>query len=102
MCVNKTELTAALAHKVGLTLKDAKATMDALFSTEPREGIVASELAAGRKVQVTGFGSFETRKRKARAGRNPQTGEPIKIATTRYPAFHPGKALKDRVRTKRR
>ncbi len=100
--MNKTELTAALADKVGLTLKDAKLTVDAMFSTEPREGIIASELAAGRKVTVTGFGTFETRKRKAREGRNPQTGEPIKIAAARYPAFHPGKALKDRVKKKRR
>ncbi len=100
--MNKTELTAALADKVGLTLKDAKITVDAIFSTEPREGILASELAAGRKVTITGFGSFETKRRKAREGRNPQTGEPIKIAATRYPSFHPGKALKDRVRTKRR
>jgi DNA-binding protein HU-beta len=97
--MNKTELTSAVAEKVGLSLKDARATVDAIFSTGKR-GIIASELAAGRKVQVTGFGSFETRKRKARQGRNPQTGEPLLIAASRYPAFHPGRALKERVRTK--
>ena len=97
--MNKTELTSAVAEKVGLSLKDARATVDAIFSTDKR-GIIASELAAGRKVQVTGFGSFETRKRKAREGRNPQTGETLLIAASRYPAFHPGRALKERVRTK--
>jgi DNA-binding protein HU-beta len=97
--MNKTELTTAVAEKVGLTLKDARATVDAIFSTEKR-GLIASELAAGKRVQITGFGTFETRKRKARAGRNPQTGEPLQIAASRYPAFHPGSALKDRVRLK--
>jgi DNA-binding protein HU-beta len=98
--MNKTELTAAVAEKVGLSLKDARATVDAIFSTEPKRGLMAAELAAGRKVQITGFGTFETRKRKAREGRNPQTGETIQIAATRYPAFHPGRALKERVRGK--
>ena len=53
---------------------------------------------SGKKVQITGFGTFETRKRKARDGRNPQTGERIKIAASRFPAFHAGKALKDRIK----
>ena len=97
--MNKTELTAAVAERVGMSLKDARATVDAIFSTDKR-GIISSELAAGRKVQITGFGSFETRKRKARTGRNPQTGEPIEIAASRYPAFHPGRALKERMRLK--
>jgi DNA-binding protein HU-beta len=98
--MNKTELTSAVAEKVGLSLKDARATVDAIFSTETKRGVIASELAAGRRVQITGFGTFETRKRKARAGRNPQTGEPLQIAASRYPAFHPGSALKERVRLK--
>lgn len=99
--MNKTELTRAVADKVGLSLKDAGLTVDAIFSTGKR-GIIASELAAGRKVQITGFGSFETRKRKAREGRNPQTGESIQIPASRYPGFHPGRALKERVRSKKR
>jgi DNA-binding protein HU-beta len=97
--MNKTELTSAVADRVGLSLKDARAAVDAIFSTDKR-GIIASELAVGHKVQVTGFGSFETRKRKARQGRNPQTGATIEIAASRYPAFHPGRALKERVRVK--
>jgi len=98
--VNKTELTSAVADRVGLTLKDARATVDAIFSTEPKRGLIAGELSAGRRVQITGFGTFETRKRKAREGRNPQTGEPLQIAASRYPAFHPGRSLKERVRGK--
>ena len=69
--MNKTELTSAVAEKVGLSLQDARATVDAIFSTGKR-GIIATELAAGHKVQVTGFGSFETRKRKARQGEIPR------------------------------
>ena len=76
--MNKTELTSAVAERVGLSLKDARATVDAIFATDKR-GIISSELSAGRRVQITGFGTFETRKRKAREGRNPQTGDPIQI-----------------------
>jgi len=94
--MNKTELRDALAHKTGLTKKDAEETLAALFSTE-RGGIISSELRAGRRVQITGFGTFEQRKRRARKGRNPQTGASIQIAAARYPAFKAGKGLKDRV-----
>ena len=94
--MNKTELRNALARKTGLTKKDAEETLSALFSTE-RGGIISSELRAGRRVQITGFGTFEQRRRKARKGRNPQTGASIQIAAARYPAFKAGKGLKDRV-----
>jgi DNA-binding protein HU-beta len=94
--MNKTELRDALARKTGLTKKDVDETLNALFSTE-RGGIISSELRAGRRVQITGFGTFEQRKRKARRGRNPQTGASIQIAAARYPAFKAGKGLKDRV-----
>ena len=96
--MNKTELVGKVAHKTGLTLKDSKVVVDAIFSTVPKEGIITSELNAGRKVQITGFGTFQTRKRKKREGRNPQTGEPIDIPASRFPAFSAGRALKDRVR----
>lgn len=94
--MNKTELRDALAQKTGLTKRDAEETLNALFSTE-RGGIISNELRAGRRVQITGFGTFEPRKRKARSGRNPQTGETIQISAARYPAFKAGKGLKDRV-----
>jgi DNA-binding protein HU-beta len=95
--MNKTELIEKLAKKTGMTLKDSREAVEAIFSTAPRQGIVASELDAGRKVQITGFGTFMTRKRKKRKGRNPQTGQEIIIPATKFPAFAAGKALKSRV-----
>ncbi|MBN1884565.1 MAG: HU family DNA-binding protein [Candidatus Krumholzibacteriota bacterium] len=95
--MNKTEMIERVAKKTGLTMKDSRAVVDAIFSTAPRQGIVATELDAGRKVQITGFGTFQTRKRKKRKGRNPQTGETITIPATKFPAFTAGKALKSRV-----
>jgi DNA-binding protein HU-beta len=96
--MNKSRLAARLAKKAGLSVRDSKAAIDALFSTEPKRGIIVSELVKRKRVQITGFGTFETRRRKARDGRNPQTGERIKIAAARFPAFQAGKALKDRVK----
>jgi DNA-binding protein HU-beta len=96
--VNKTELVEKVAAKTGLTLKDAKTVVDSIFSAIPKEGIIAAELNAGRKVQITGFGTFQVRKRRKREGRNPQTGEPIQIPASRFPSFTAGRALKDRVR----
>ncbi len=96
--MNKTELVEKVAKKTGLTLKDAKIVVDAIFSTVPKEGIIASELNRGNKVQITGFGTFQIRKRRKREGRNPQTGEPIEIPASRFPAFTAGRALKDRIR----
>lgn len=96
--MNKTELVNKVASKTGFTLKDAKVVVDAIFSTVPKDGIITAELNAGRKVQITGFGTFQTRKRKKREGRNPQTGEPIEIPASRFPAFSAGRSLKDRIR----
>ena len=96
--MNKTQLVEKLSNKTGMTLKDSKVVVDALFSTVPKEGIIASELNAGRKVQITGFGTFQVRKRRKREGRNPQTGEPIDIPASRFPAFTSGRSLKERIR----
>ena len=68
--------------------------MDAVFET------VGDVLASGDKLQVSGFGTFETRTRAARTGHNPRTGEEIAIAAATLPAFKPGKALKDKVDAK--
>jgi len=95
--MNKTELIAYVARKASLSSRAAREVVESIFSPG-KEGLIASALISGKKVQITGFGTFETRKRKAREGRNPQTGERIKIAASRFPAFHAGKALKDRVR----
>jgi DNA-binding protein HU-beta len=96
--MNKTDLIEKVAKKTGLTKKDSAMVIDAIFSTAPKEGIIATELAANRRVQITGFGTFQTRKRKKRKGRNPQTGETITIPATKFPAFSAGKALKGRVK----
>lgn len=95
--MNKTELVAAIAKKATISSRQARAVVEMIFSPG-KEGVIAAALISGKKVQITGFGTFETRKRKARDGRNPQTGEKIKIAASRFPAFHAGKALKDRVK----
>ena len=89
--MNKTELIASVAQKTELTKKDAEKAVKAVFDT------VAEELAAGGKVQVIGFGTFEVRERAAREGRNPQSGKPITIKASKSPAFKAGKGLKEKV-----
>ena len=86
-----------LAGKTGLTQGVISDVVDAIFSTESGEGIIAVELDAGGKVSISGFGTFETRHRAARMGRNPATGESIYIAAKNVAAFKAAKGLKDRV-----
>lgn len=94
--MNKTELIDKLADNTSLSKADAGRAIDALFDADG--GIIAKRLQAGDKVQITGFGTFETRKRGARMGRNPRTGERIQIPASVSPAFRPGKGLKDGVK----
>lgn len=89
--MNKTELIEAIASESGLKKKDAEAAVAAFVNA------VETALANGEKVQLVGFGTFETKTRNAREGRNPKTGETIKIAASKYPAFTAGKAFKDSV-----
>ena len=89
---NKQDLIAEVAAKTGLTKKDSEKAVNAFGE------VVTEFLAKGEKVQLIGFGTFETRERAAREGRNPQTGAAIKIAATTVPAFKAGKALKDAVK----
>ena len=89
--MNKTELIAAVAEQSGLSKKDAEKAVKAFTDA------VAEELAKGGKVQLVGFGTFEVSERAAREGRNPQTGETMKIAASKAPKFKAGKALKDMV-----
>jgi DNA-binding protein HU-beta len=96
--VNKDEFADKLAKQTGLTKAKAREAIDCIFSTEPRQGIIAIELDAGRDFTITGFGTFGTRRRKAREGRNPRSGETIKIPAMTVPTFKAGKGLKDRVR----
>lgn len=93
--MNKSELVDALANSTGMTKADASRAIDALFS--PDKGVIAKQLKKGNRIQITGFGTFEAKKRKARMGRNPRTGEQIKIAATKTPGFRAGKGLKDAI-----
>jgi DNA-binding protein HU-beta len=95
--VNKTEMAKKLAKKIGVSQAKAGEAIDAVFSTEPGRGIIAVELDAGRDVSIAGFGKFETRRRRARLGRNPATGATIHIPATTVAAFKAAKGLKDRV-----
>lgn len=90
--MNKSELVDLVAEKTGMSKKDSEKALKAVL-----EGITDG-LVRGNKVQLVGFGTFEVRQRKAREGRNPATGEKIKIKALKVPAFKPGKALKDKVK----
>lgn len=90
--MNKAELVAAVAEKTNFTKKDAEAAINAVVAS------IEEALVKGDKVQLIGFGTFETKERKARQGRNPrQPEEIIEIATSKAPTFKAGKALKDAV-----
>ncbi len=89
--MNRTELIAAIAEKTELSKKDAEKALKAFTD------VVAEELKKGEKIQLVGFGTFETIERAAREGRNPHTGEPMPIAASKAPKFKAGKALKDAV-----
>ena len=93
--MNKSELIAAVAAKAGLTKKDAEKAVSAFIET------VKATVAKKKKVQLIGFGTFEPRVRAARTGKNPRTGEAIKIAKATVPAFKAGKAFKDVVNKKK-
>lgn len=93
--MNKSELVETIAKKAELSKKDAEAALNAFTD------VVGKALKKGDKVQLVGFGTFETVKRAARTGRNPQTGKEIKIAASKAPKFKAGKALKDLVNKKK-
>lgn len=90
--MNKTDLVNNIASKSGLTKKDVEAVLNGFL------GEVTGALSAGDKVQLIGFGTFETRKRSGRVGRNPQTGKAINIPESKVPAFKAGNKLKDAVK----
>ena len=92
--MNKAELIAAVAENAELTKKDAEKAVKAFID------VVTDELKKGEKVQVVGFGTFEVAERAAREGRNPQSGEPMKIEASKAPRFKAGKALKDMINEK--
>lgn len=89
--MNKAELIAAVAEKAELSKKDTEAAVAALVDT------LTEALAAGDKVQLARFGTFEVRARAEKQGRNPRTGETMIVPASKSPAFKAGKALKDAV-----
>jgi len=89
--MNKGELVDKIAEKANVTKKDADSILTAMLE------VILDTVASGDKVTLVGFGTFEARDRQAREGRNPSTGEPIKIPATKVPAFSAGKQFKDKV-----
>ena len=86
--MNKEELVSEISKKAGVTQKDAYEVLSAWVDT------IQKTVAKGKKVTLVGFGTFESRKRAARMGRNPQTGKELKIAAKTVPAFSAGKKFK--------
>ena len=87
--MNKTELVAAMAKETNLSKKDVEDVLKSFVD------VVSKELKNGGKIQLVGFGTFTAKKREARNGRNPQTGETVKIAARVVPGFKAGNKLKD-------
>jgi len=90
--MNKQELVAEVAGQTGVTQKTAREVLDAVTSA------ITESLGGGEKVTLVGFGTFQVMERKARKGRNPQTGETIQIPAKKVPKFLSGKGLKERTR----
>jgi DNA-binding protein HU-beta len=89
--MNKNDLAKAVAEKTGLSNKQALSAVDAMFD------IIIQGVAANHNVRLTGFGTFHQVKLEARMGRNPRTGEPLKIKASHLPRFKAGKNFKDAV-----
>lgn len=89
--VSKADLVDRVADETQMKKKDVKTVVDSMIDH------VTKHLNGGDKVQLTGFGTFEVRERKARTGVKPGTTEKIEIPASKYPAFKPGKALKDKI-----
>ncbi len=90
--MNKSELVESVAKKTGLSRREATVGVETALA------IISKELKKGGKVTLTGFGTFDVGKRRARAGVNPRTGEKIKISATKMPRFRPSRSLKGNVR----
>ena len=89
--MNKTELVAAIAENANISKKDAEGALKAFVD------VVTEELKKGEKIQLVGFGTFEVSERAERTGRNPRSGETMKIEASKAPKFKAGKALKDAI-----
>lgn len=89
--MNKTQLIQKIAENGNMTKKDAEVALNAVVAA------IADAVAAGEKVQVSGFGSFDVKAREARTGRNPKTGEAVEIAASKRVVFTAAQALKDKL-----
>ncbi len=90
--MNKSELINEVARKTGLSRREAEVGVQSMLD------LVSKEIAKGGKVTLTGFGTFDVGKRKARAGVNPRTGDPIKIPASKMPRFKPSRAMRDKIK----
>ena len=97
--MNKKELAANLAKKVGISQAKAMDVLNAIFDGDPDRGIISGELNNGHKVTIPGFGTFATKERAARTGTNPSTGKKISIPARSYTYFKPGKTLRENIST---
>jgi DNA-binding protein HU-beta len=96
--MNKSDLIDAVAEKTDVAKADVSRVLEALFG---KAGVLGNELRKGGKVQISGFGSFQVRKRPARAGTDPRTGHAIQIRAAVVPVFRPGQGLKETLNRKR-
>jgi len=90
--MNKADVTEEVANQTGLTKKTSRKAVDAVISA------ITDSLAREERVTLVGFGTFQVMERKARTGRNPQTGQSIQVPAKKVPKFKPGKGLKERVK----
>lgn len=90
--MNKVQLINAVSKGTGLKKKDAEAAVSSVFN------IIEESLSKGEKVQIVGFGTFKIKVKEERDGRNPKTGEKIRIAASKSPVFVPGKSLKESIK----
>jgi len=90
--VNKAELVEQVANQTGLTRKASREAVDAIISA------ITDSLVREEKVTLVGFGTFQVMERKARKGRNPQTGQTIQIPAKKVPKFKPGQGLREKVK----
>ena len=92
--MNKTELIGRLARRTGMPVDGARQAVEALFGSASDAGLIAAALGAGERVQLPGFGTFETRRRRERLGRNPHTKQSLVIPARVAPAFRPASGFK--------
>jgi len=90
--MNKSELINEVARKTGLSRREAEVGVQTMLD------MIAKEISKGGKVTLTGFGTFDVGKRKARAGVNPRTGAAIKIAASKMPRFKPSRSLRSKIK----